>query len=318
MRTLSQSPSIATVDDRDTSNAPVSDTSVVPDELRFGFENQSWKGMLDYDSACHLTPGTDYPPMSTSMGVLSSDLVSKETSNTHLLPLPSYTSPPACDCSENQALDVNRLIRMTSDPVYSRFDECLEGIKLAVSSCGTFIRCTSCHKDSNNIAFSLFVLSTALHLLDHCVRHKPTQTESVQHDDILAYGHYEPSQEESQRIRNYLTRNQLNRCKEILSMLRKAIATYASTEQDKMAGFERHDAFGFPSSLYDETLVTQPHRFSGAAWFPSSSSSSSSLSGLTGFSCGIHDSDGLCQMVARCDNVVDGLLRIVPADCFCF
>lgn len=324
---LSQSPSNTTVDTPIISNTPMPDTSVMLN----GFDDPSSLGDL-FDSTGQFSAGLGYPQISPSLEFLqmqSNDPVTKEMANYPLpLQLP-YSLQPTCECFGIQVSHMNQISQMVSDTSHLRFDESLHSIKSALSACRAFLQCTTCHKDSTNLLFTLTVLDLALQLFEHWIsscnnnnssnNKPPTQSDgSVRDlDNIfnIRYGNYELCPDESRRIRTFLIRSLLFQCKDVLGILKNAtidscVVIGLGPQQKIISGFDP-DTYGFfPSSLYDEVVVVDhQQRLAGdstshcSSWllntgsmdgghhYSGSDNNNSQSSGLLGTSTGIGGSN---------------------------
>ncbi|TQB68578.1 hypothetical protein MPDQ_003200 [Monascus purpureus] len=297
----SQSPSSTTIETPLISNTSTSGTPMMLNGFGGPYPGHIFDldpiGQLPVGLGCHASP---------SIQSLQSDPAAEDMTNYHYhaLPIP-HDLQPTCKCFESQVSYMSQLSQVVSETIEPRSDDSLGKIKSALQACRIFLQCTSCRKDSTNVLLSLSIIELALQLFERWMSHKTQHTGSVRDESILGihYGHYEVSQEESRRIRNFLIGGLLVRCKEILAMLREAIDTCIIPQQKITAGVGA-DALFFAQSMFGE--ATDQPLTSGVSWSPMPGQMSPCMDD--------GNANGLRQMVTHYDGTVDGLLRLASLD----
>lgn len=135
-----------------------------------------------------------------------------------------YSIQPPCECVTVQIYHMNQLSRVATATVQLQFDQSLQNIKTAMSSCRGFLQCSACQKDSANLLLSVSIFDLILQLFDHWITHHEAVSLSSGSDAAnIRYGHYELDHQEVRRIGNFLMQGLLLQCREILGLLKETV-----------------------------------------------------------------------------------------------
>jgi hypothetical protein len=196
-RRLSESPN--SFQDTVTTDTPL---STDPSSLGSG-------SMLDPNAS----PGLSYPSDATSPTFTPKEAVAEEMAEFPLAVHIPYTLTPTCDCAAMQVCQMNDLGGDTSQ---RRFGQSLQSIKATLCVCRTFLRCTSCAKDSASLLLSVSAVDLALQESEGWIALNPDER-------IRYYGEYEMDAEESQHVGGILMRGLLQQCREALRAMRETV-----------------------------------------------------------------------------------------------
>lgn len=132
--------------------------------------------------------------------------------------------PPTCGCGGTVVFHMNQLRDMMANAGHLRFDQSLQGIKVALSVCQGFLQCRNCPKDSTSLLLPISTVDFALQIFEYWISYGLAAQYSVGVDSAkMRYGDYELCSEESWWISRFLLRARLVQCREVFAVLQEAI-----------------------------------------------------------------------------------------------
>ncbi|GIJ87679.1 hypothetical protein Asppvi_006589 [Aspergillus pseudoviridinutans] len=179
-----------------------------------------------YSSFQEPLPSADpvYVQASMSPTFLQKEFITKGLTSCPLAVHIPDVPQPMCGCAGTVVFHMNQLRDMMANASHLRFDQILQGVKVALSVCQGFLQCRNCPKDSTSLLLPISTVDFTLQIFEYWISYGLAAQHSVGVDGAKTrYGDYEVCSEESWWISRFLLRARLVQCKEVFAVLQEAI-----------------------------------------------------------------------------------------------